>query len=1246
MEGTSSVSSTGTPFTVTEPPQDPILRLETDMHNAKISRVSVDAAGQILATASDDKTVRIWELATGRMLRALRPPIGQGNEGKLYAVALSPDGRTMACAGWTGLEWDGAYSVYVFDRASGRVLRRLTGLPSSVANLAYAPDGRMLVVSLHGKHGIRFYRASDEGLLAEDRDYGADSYGAAFDAKGRLVTSSYDGFIRQYDLDFRLLAKAKLAEGARPYGVSLTPDGSRIAVGFENSSQVVVLSSDGLKLLYAADTSDIKKAALNAVTWSADGQTLYAGGQYNQNGQHLIRKWTDQGRGKWTDLPAAGNTIVHLVAVGTGGIAYAASDPAVGVFDAADHRRFYHGPDLVDYRDSDPSFLIAQDGATVQFSYEKAGKAPARFSIVNRVIQPAIASGTALAPHKVTAHGLNVESWKNSATPMLNGRPLRLDQLELSRCLAIAPDEQSFLLGTVWGLRLFDRQGRQIWQVPVPANVWAVNIAGNGQVAAAAMGDGTIRWYRMADGKELLAFFPHPDRRRWMIWTVSGYYDTSPGGEALLGWHKNYGRAVAADFFPTDRFRSLSYRPEVVAKVISTLDEREAVRLAQAGSASLALAGTPASQKPPSGGPSMPASDSFVIKPMLYALVVGVSRYDDPALNLPFAAKDAQDLAAALQRQEGKAYRGVKVTVLTDGEATKGKILDAMDWLDRETTSKDLALILLAGQSMPDKNGLVYFLPSGSKPAQLRKTALPFSDIKNTVGALAGQPILLLDVCRAMDAGGGPPCMTLPAWVNDLGGTGQGAIVLATTGRMQTVQDDPSWGNGALTKAAIEGFTSQGDTAAGPVTAEMLEHYVTERMKSLGGGRLIPVTVIPPMVARLSIGGTPGAGSLEDSRKLASNAPNTAAANESQQSKILRRLPPVVTIVSPQDGAPVSGSSVTVRYTVRAPSGEPVTEVVALVDGRPIPAARGISVVADTPAAEDAREIQVSVPNRDSEVALMAKNRWSVSEPASVRLKWQGKGGSAGSVAKPLLHAVVVGVSKYEDRTLTLGLAAKDAHDLTAALKHQKGRLYEDVVVKELIDGEATKDNILDALDWLDRQTTPKDVAVLFLAGHGVNDKSGTYYFLPSNAKTDQLRRTALPFSDIRNAVAYLPGKALLFADTCHSGDIMGTRRAVADINAVVIELASAENGAVVFASSTGKQFALEDPQWGNGAFTKALVEGLSGKAAYGQGSAVTVNMLDLYLSERVKALTKGQQTPTTAKPQTIQDFPVAVKIS
>jgi uncharacterized caspase-like protein len=168
-------------------------------------------------------------------------------------------------------------------------------------------------------------------------------------------------------------------------------------------------------------------------------------------------------------------------------------------------------------------------------------------------------------------------------------------------------------------------------------------------------------------------------------------------------------------------------------------------------------------------------------------------------------------------------------------------------------------------------------------------------------------------------------------------------------------------------------------------------------------------------------------------------------------------------------------------------------------------------------------------------------------------------------------------------------------------------------------------------------------VAAVFLAGHGVNDRNGDYYFLPVDVDTERLKRTGVAFTDLKNTVTALPGKVLFFIDTCHAGNIMGRRRGLTDITRVVNELASTENGVVVFAASTGNQYSLEDQARGHGAFTKALVEGLYGKADYPSAGRVMVTMLDLYLSERVKELTKGQQTPATVKPQSIPDLPVAL---
>jgi hypothetical protein len=70
----------------------------------------------------------------------------------------------------------------------------------------------------------------------------------------------------------------------------------------------------------------------------------------------------------------------------------------------------------------------------------------------------------------------------------------------------------------------------------------------------------------------------HQDGKRWVLWTPDGYYDASPGGEDLIGWHVNRGLDRAADYFPASRLRDRYYRPELVGAVLRTLDFEQARR--------------------------------------------------------------------------------------------------------------------------------------------------------------------------------------------------------------------------------------------------------------------------------------------------------------------------------------------------------------------------------------------------------------------------------------------------------------------------------------------------------------------------------------------------------------------------------------------------------------------------------------------------------------------------------------------
>ena len=280
-------------------------------------------------------------------------------------------------------------------------------------------------------------------------------------------------------------------------------------------------------------------------------------------------------------MAGALNTVMDLQPLPGGRLAFVAADPAWGVLNADGQQDLFIGPTIADFPAAG-AFRVDPSGAMVDFAYESTGGTPATFDARNRTLAVDPSDDSRLQPPRTEADGLAVTDWRSNKTPALNGAPIKLKPFEVAQSLAIAADGESFLLGTGWRLRFFDRTGQQRWQWSVPGTAWAVNLSANGRLAVAALGDGTIRWYRAADGVELLAFFPHADRKRWVAWTPTGYYDASVGGEELIGWHVNRGPDEAADWFPASRFRDRFYRPGIVSRVLDTLAAAEALTQADA----------------------------------------------------------------------------------------------------------------------------------------------------------------------------------------------------------------------------------------------------------------------------------------------------------------------------------------------------------------------------------------------------------------------------------------------------------------------------------------------------------------------------------------------------------------------------------------------------------------------------------------------------------------------------------------
>jgi uncharacterized caspase-like protein len=192
--------------------------------------------------------------------------------------------------------------------------------------------------------------------------------------------------------------------------------------------------------------------------------------------------------------------------------------------------------------------------------------------------------------------------------------------------------------------------------------------------------------------------------------------------------------------------------------------------------------------------------------------------------------------------------------------------------------------------------------------------------------------------------------------------------------------------------------------------------------------------------------------------------------------------------------------------------------------------------------------------------------------------------------------------------------------------KAQEGKSYSKVEARLLTD--ATRADVLDGLEWLKEGSVAGDVNLLFLAGHGHTDEGQQFYFMTAEADPDRVKLpgTAISKDEILRTISALKGARIVMLDACRSGAV--------DMNRLPNELGDETLGVLLYASARGRQVSFEDPKWGNGAFTKAMIEGLGGAADRDKRGYVEADALGIYVRHRVLDLTKekGVQEPVRGR--------------
>jgi WD40 repeat protein len=238
--------------------------------------------GQLIATASDDHTVKLWH-SDGRLIKTLN-----GHTGEVYDVAFSPNGRLLASAGLDR-------TIRLWDR-SGKFLHNLRGHQSEIWDVSFSPDGQLLASASHDET-VKLWRVRDNTLVRTINGLQGRVYKVVFSPDGqRLLIANEERNAQLWTINGRLLATFPSQQGS-VFGVAFSPDGKLVVTGGVDKT-VKIWRFDGTLLKIMSG----HQGPVFDVSFSPNGQLIASASfdgtirLWNPDGTHVSTLRGHQGR--------------------------------------------------------------------------------------------------------------------------------------------------------------------------------------------------------------------------------------------------------------------------------------------------------------------------------------------------------------------------------------------------------------------------------------------------------------------------------------------------------------------------------------------------------------------------------------------------------------------------------------------------------------------------------------------------------------------------------------------------------------------------------------------------------------------------------------------------------------------------------------------------------------------------------------------------------------------------------------
>ncbi|MEC9367988.1 MAG: hypothetical protein VX871_04780 [Pseudomonadota bacterium] len=581
---------------------EPLLQLDTGGHMSLIRSLLFTRSGQLIS-AGDDKVIRVWDMESGLTLRTLRGHSLEGASGKIYALALSPDGRYLAVGGRMR-DGAGDHPVRIYDFASGHIVALLRGHSDAVLHLDFSPDGTKLASASADDTAI-VWDIANLGFLRRFSGHGGDVNAVRFvQSGGAIATVSDDNTARLWRVSDGRVIASMTGHLDKVLSIAVAPGGRVIATaGFDGA----------IRLWEAATGKAIRVLAYTGVEimgieFTRDGAAVLS----VPGGKPYSPRLIDFATGKDRQVHEGHDNIVSAVAISRDG-RYSAT---AGGSNNEIHIRDVASGTLLRKLAGDGrsvwSVGFSPDGRSIAWGNTPAANAPFDMGVLEYVLRLPEGDGPVGEPRPLGVEKkpfLRAVAQKGTLT--LKHRPggnfgyfANLDVLSGGKTVAsiergehdgyahnaygFTPDGRTIIAGGGHGfLTAYDLNGRRLGEfVGHTGDVWALAVSPDGKLLLSGSDDQTVRLWNVASRENIATLF-HSSTGEWVLWTPQGYYSASPEGDAHVGWQINRGEDRAAKFVTAAQLKTHFYRPDIVREALKQSSARGALQRIKAGSFSL-----------------------------------------------------------------------------------------------------------------------------------------------------------------------------------------------------------------------------------------------------------------------------------------------------------------------------------------------------------------------------------------------------------------------------------------------------------------------------------------------------------------------------------------------------------------------------------------------------------------------------------------------------------------------------------